>query len=239
VRTAVAAYYGMCSFLDHNIGKVLAALEAAGLARDTRVVYTSDHGDNLGKRGFWNKSVMYEESTGVPLIMAGPDVPQGHVVRDVVSLVDASPTILEAAGETLTPAEQAELPGYSWLRIANGDVPERTVLSEYHAVGSPAGAFMIRMGRWKYVHYVGMPPQLFDLEADPEEANDLGESPAHAEIRAACERRLRSVVDPAAADAQAFADQAALVERHGGEDAVLERGHFPYTPAPGEAPSMH
>ena len=61
VRTAVAAYYGLVSFLDDNIGKVLCALEDSGLAGDTRVIYTSDHGDNLGNRGLWGKSVMYED----------------------------------------------------------------------------------------------------------------------------------------------------------------------------------
>ena len=130
-------------------------------------------------------------------------------------------------------------PGRSLLRVANGDSPERTVLSEYHAVAAITGTYMIRMGKWKYVHYVGHPPQLFDLEADPEEADDLGRDPAHAGVVAACERRLRAVVDPEAASEPAFADQQAKIDAHGGEEAVLGRGHFPYTPAPGEAPSMH
>ncbi|HEX5079445.1 MAG TPA: sulfatase-like hydrolase/transferase [Geminicoccaceae bacterium] len=238
VRTAVAAYYGLCSFVDHHVGRILETLEGCGLMGKTRIVYTSDHGDNLGKRGFWNKSVMYEESAGVPLILAGPDVPAGRVVGDVGSLVDAYPTLIEATGETLTP-EERRLPGHSWLRIANGDAPSRTVLCEYHAVGSITGTFMIRMGRWKYVYYVGYPPQLFDLETDPEEANDLGQSAAHAEVLAACEAKLRSVVDPEAASELAFRDQGEKIAKHGGEEAVRRRGHFPYTPAPGEAPSIH
>ena len=73
VRKAVAAYFGMVSFLDHNIGKLLDVLRETGLAADTRVIYTSDHGDNLGARGLWGKSDMYEDSAGVPLIMAGPE----------------------------------------------------------------------------------------------------------------------------------------------------------------------
>jgi choline-sulfatase len=238
VRTAVAAYYGLCSFVDDNVGQILRALEESGLGRETRVVYTSDHGENLGSRTLWGKCVMYEESAGVPLIMAGPDVPEGRVASEVVSLVDAYPTLIEAVGETLGD-EERQLPGHSWLRIANGEAPERTVLCEYHAVASITGVYMIRIGRWKYVHYIDHPPQLFDLEADPEEAEDLGRSPEHAEIRARCEARLRAVVDPEAANALAFRDQAATIERLGGETAVLGRGHFPYTPAPGEAPSMH
>ena len=80
VRRAIAAYYGLVSFLDDNVGKVLAALEAAGVAATTRVIYTSDHGDNLGCRTLWGKSVMYEESAAVPLIVAGPGVPAGTTV---------------------------------------------------------------------------------------------------------------------------------------------------------------
>src|SRR5262249_37200384 len=67
VRRAVAGYLGLCSFVDEQVGKVLAALEASGLAPVTRVLYTSDHGDNVGARGLWGKSNMFEEVAGVPL----------------------------------------------------------------------------------------------------------------------------------------------------------------------------
>ncbi len=82
VRIALAAYYGMVSFLDDNIGRVLKALHETGLDDDTLVVYTSDHGDNLGTRTFWGKSNMYEEAVGVPLILKGPGIPAGHRVDD-------------------------------------------------------------------------------------------------------------------------------------------------------------
>ena len=72
VRKAIAAYFGLVSFVDHNVGRLVKALEDNGLSGDTRVIYTSDHGDNLGTRGLWGKSNMYEESAGVPMIMAGP-----------------------------------------------------------------------------------------------------------------------------------------------------------------------
>src|SRR3546814_247309 len=95
VRRAVAGYLGLCSFLDENIGKVLATLEDCGLMEETRVLYTSDHGDNLGTRGLWGKSTMYEETAGVPLILAGPEVPVGAVCDTPVTHVDAYPTIVE------------------------------------------------------------------------------------------------------------------------------------------------
>ena len=234
VRTALAAYYGMVSYLDDNIGQVLAALSAAGLEQDTLVVYTSDHGDNLGTRTFWGKSNMYEEAAGVPLLMRGPGVPRGHRVRTPVSLVDAFPTILQAMGE-----EQAidrDLPGRSWLQLMEGEDPDRTVLSEYHAVGSLTGIFMVRFGRYKYVHYEGYRPQLFDLEADPGETKDLAVLPGHDAILAEGERRLRAICDPAEVTARAFTDQEARIAALGGDQAVRERGSYPYTPAPGEAP---
>ncbi len=181
IRTALAAYHGMVSYLDHNIGQLLDTLEETGLAASTRVIYTSDHGDNLGNRGFWGKSVMYDEAVAVPLIMAGDGIPAGKEVRTPVSLVDLHPTFLEALGETEEPGA-APRPGRSLLAIAHEpDDLARMVFSEYHAVGATAGMYMLRDGRCKYVHYVGHRPQLFDLETDPHEATDLGQSPAHAE----------------------------------------------------------
>ena len=70
-RIARRAYYGLCSFLDDNVGQILGAVEKAGLGSTTRVIYTSDHGDNIGHRGLWGKSVMYEDSVAVPLLGAG------------------------------------------------------------------------------------------------------------------------------------------------------------------------
>lgn len=169
VKVARAAYHGMVSCLDHNVGRVLAALQASGLAGYTRIVYTSDHGDNIGHRGMWGKSVMYEESAAIPMILAGVGVPAGRRVDAPVSLVDCYQTILEGAGIAPDTGAERDLPGHSLYRIAAGERPRRTVLSEYHAVGAPTGFFMIRHGRYKYVHYVGYPPQLFDLESDPHE----------------------------------------------------------------------
>ncbi|HXF67832.1 MAG TPA: sulfatase-like hydrolase/transferase [Burkholderiales bacterium] len=232
VRRAIAAYFGLVSFLDDNIGRILRALEEAGLAEQTRVIYTSDHGDNLGARGLWGKSTMYEESAGVPLILAGPGVPAGAACDTPVTLVDVFPTAIQCLGARPDPRDR-DLPGVSLLEIARGARPDRTILSEYHAAGAVCGAFMIRRGKWKYIHYVGLPPMLFDLEADPFELADLGQDPRCASVIRECEAALRAVVDPEAAHRQAFEDQRALIARHGGRQAILERGTFRYTPAPG------
>ena len=235
VRKAIAAYFGLVSFVDHNVGRLVKALEDNGLSGDTRVIYTSDHGDNLGTRGLWGKSNMYEESAGVPMIMAGPEVPQGVVCREPVSLVDAFPTIVDCVGLAPHPDDR-DLPGAPLMDIVRGTTPERTVMSEYHAAGSATGAFMIRKGRFKYVHYVGMPPQLFDLEADPYETKDLGQDAGYRGLVADCEAALRKVVNPEAADAKARKDQAAKIAKLGGREAILAKGSFGYSPVPGTKP---
>jgi choline-sulfatase len=232
VRRAIAAYMGLVSFLDSQVGSVLQAVEAAGLSGNTRIVYTTDHGDNLGTRGMWGKSTMYEESAGIPLIIAGPGLPQGNVCNTPVSLVDGFQTFIHALGAKPDAADAA-LPGHSLLDIANGYVPKRTVLSEYHAAGALTGSYMIRHGKYKYIHYVGLPPMLFDLEADPFERNDLGRESVYAAVRAQCEARLREIVDPEAADQRARADQQRCLAKHGGKEAVLARGTFRYSPPPG------
>ena len=233
VRRAIAAYMGSVSFLDHNVGKVLGALEQAGLSDSTRVIYGSDHGESLGARGLWTKRVLYEESAGIPLILAGPDVPAGRVVSDPVSLVDVFPTVLECAGVDRAAAD-ADLPGASLLAgAAAGVMPPRTVLSEYHAVASPSGSFMVRNGRFKYLYYCGYPPMLFDLENDPDERRDLSAVPEFEDALAACDARLRAIVDPEAVDRLAKADQAEMIERLGGKEAVLSRGAVRISPPPG------
>jgi len=235
VRRAIAAYFGMVSFVDHNVGRLLQALSANGLAANTRVVYTSDHGDNLGSRGIWGKSNMYEEAAGIPMIIAGPDVPKGVAYTEPVSLVDAFPTIVNCVGAAPDPAD-AKLPGSDLLDVVAGTAAPRTVMSEYHAAGSATAAFMVRHGKFKYVHYVGMKPQLFDLEADPYESRDLGEEAGFEGVVATCEARLRRVLNPEAVDELARADQATRIEALGGREAIMTKGSFGHSPTPGTKP---
>jgi choline-sulfatase len=233
-QLAIRAYFGLCSFLDSQIGLILDALEDYGLAETTRVIYTSDHGDNLGARGLWGKSNLYEESTKIPIIVAGPQVPAGQVCRTPVSLVDCYPTILQGLGVPLREDERI-LPGrslFEWAR--EPDNFERAVLSEYHAVGSVSGAYMLRQGRFKYHYYVGLPPELFDLENDPEETVDLANDSSYAPTMKNLERKLREYLDPEAVDAQAKTDQAELIRRFGGRDKALGMGAKGATPVPGQ-----
>ncbi len=232
-RIAIAAYYGLVSFLDHNIGRVLGALESSAAVRDTLVIYTSDHGDNLGTRGLWGKSTMYEESAAVPLILSGGGAPNGKVSHTLASLVDAHPTLLDAFGHAAQPGTR----GSSLLRLAGAPTdPERTVFAEYHAAGAATGAFMLRRGRYKYVHYVDMPPQLFDLASDPDELSDISSAPAHSERLGRFASQLHEICDAVAVDRHAKADQAALIERHGGRNKIVATGSFGATPPPGSKP---
>lgn len=232
-RLAVRAYFGLCSFMDAQVGLILDALEDCGLSQSTRVIYTSDHGDNLGARGLWGKCNLYEESVKIPMIISGPGIPKDGVCRTPVSLVDLYPTILQGMGIGALPSEE-KLPGRSLFDMAL--LPEdknRAVLSEYHAVGAASGAFMIRKGRYKYHYYVGMAPELFDLSADPEETADIAGKKGSSKVLEDMEKELRRILDPEAVDARARADQAALVERFGGREQAFLMGAKGATPVPG------
>jgi choline-sulfatase len=234
VRKVAAGYLGLIAHLDEQIGHVLAKLEALGLTDTTRIVYTSDHGDLAGEHGLLGKSCMYEGSIGVPLLISGPDVPAGRVVNQIASHVDLFPTIVAGAGAELAD-EDASLPGASLWPAIEGREAERTAFAEYHAVGSKTGVFMLREGADKLVYYVEMPPQLFDLAADPDEAHDLVQERTGLERAKALEAKLRMICDPEAVDAQAKASQRAWAERWGGREAVAAEGFLVYTPPPGHA----
>jgi len=230
VKRALAGYYGLVSSMDENLGKVLAALKKTGLDADTRIVYTSDHGDNLGSRGLWGKSTFYEESCGVPLIVAGDDIPAERIHKAPVSLVDVYPWIFECVG---APVPDDDHPGRSLGALARGTAPVKPVVAEYHAMSSTGAAFMLRDGRWKYLHYVNYRPQLYDLESDPEELHDLGEDPAFADVRQDCLRKLQAFCDPQEVDTRAKARQAELLAKAGGREAAIARGDLGFSPAPG------
>jgi choline-sulfatase len=237
--TAIAAYYGLVSWMDDNVGRMVSTLTDLGLRDDTTVIYTSDHGENLGVRGLWGKMNMYQESAAIPLIIAPP--PQldttaasgaGEVSRSCdtpVSLLDLSETILDHFGAELP----GQRPGESLYRIAsNPECAERVVFSEYHAVGAVSAAFMVRRGRWKLIEYVGFEPELFDLQNDPQETRDLAQDPAHATMLQAMRAALAEICDPQAINALAFADQDAMIDGYGGRDVAATLGAPSATPPP-------
>lgn len=228
-RSAIAAYYALCTFADAQIGRVLDALESTGQRDDTLVIFTSDHGENLGMRGRWGKSLLYRESTQVPLIMAGPGVPAGHRVETAVSLLDIPPTITD----TLALPPDPEWVGRSLHDIAGrADDRDRVVFSEYHAANSASGAFMVATADWKYHRYVGYPSELFDLRSDPLETDNLAETTDCRARRRHMEAALEAICDPDWTDARAKADQDRLVARYGGPQAAYQTGTSGATPVP-------
>jgi len=238
VKRAQAGYLGLCSFLDENIGKVLTALSDAGLKDETRVVYTSDHGDNLGARGLWGKSTMYEESVAVPLIVAGPDIPVATRISAPVNLLDLYPFIVESVGAASPKTITAEHPGVSISRTISTRDDRRVVFSEYHGMGSKTAAYMIRKGPYKLVYYADYPPQLFDLAGDPEELNDIA---GQADVRPVLDQlttELFRICDPKAVNQQAKRDQHRRLAEAGGKAFAIRRGDLGFSPPPGIRPDF-
>ena len=147
------------------------------------------------------------------------------------ALYEDVPPAARHMAQWLELARDAALPGTSLIDIAQGQAPARTILSEYHAAGAVCGSYMIRHGQYKFIYYIGLPPMLFDLAADPNEKKDLGQDPAYAAVRSECEAALRKVVDPEKADREAKADQ----QGHG-EGRIDDRDPVPARPEVGEWP---
>lgn len=227
-KVAVASYYGLCSFVDSLVGRIVAALAATGLDEKTTIIFTSDHGECLGDRGFWTKMVMYDEATTVPLIVAKPNT-KPQVCSSPVSLIDLYPTVLDLAGITMS-ADDRPPHARSLLKIADEPAPDRPILSEYHDYGAQTGMFMLRRSNWKLVYYPGYRSQLFDLAVDPGEENDLGGSQAHVGIVSDLLDALREIVDPDSANTKAFADQEVRIAELGGREAIRSMRNYDHTP---------
>lgn len=237
LRRIARAYCALVTHLDEQIGKVMDAARGLGLLDTTRVLYTSDHGEAAGAHGLFGKYTLYEPSAGVPLLMAGPDVPRAQVIDEPVSQVDLFPTLVEGAGATPNPADY-DIAGESLWPVLGGAARARPVFAEYHAAGSRAGMFMLREGTQKLIYHVGAAPQLFDLEADPDERRDLARTPAGIARATELIQTLRGICDPVAVDRRAKADQRAKAEYWGGNAAILAEGLLVYTPPPGAKPEI-
>lgn len=199
------AYMGLCAQIDHHMGRLTRALDAAGRMRDTLIVFTADHGDFLGDRGLGEKELLYDEIVRVPLLLYDPapaaDAARGRVERDFVEGIDIVPTILDALGMAI-PAHRIE--GRSLLPLTRNETPvawRDCAFAEldygFRRARQVLGrgvrecrAWMVRTERWKYIHWQGMRPQLFDLAADPLEQIDLGGRSGHASVESELRERL-------------------------------------------------
>lgn len=191
-----AAYYAMIELIDDNVGRMLQALEDTGQRRNTLIIFTSDHGEMLGDHGLVLKGCrFYEGLVRVPLILSWPGhIQAGAVSRALVELVDLAPTLLDFAGLDIP----ARMQGRSLVPILTGQadlhVHRDFVRAEYYCALNPAPpgreawagtyATMIRTDRHKLVSYHGHAwGELFDLERDPHEFDNLWADPAQSDVR--------------------------------------------------------
>lgn len=172
----IASYYGCLAQLDDCVGTVLRALEEMGLAEDTIVVYTSDHGELLGEHSLWQKFVFYEASVGVPLIFRVPGMTAaGGVCETPVSHVQLAPALAEMCG--VPPLTSFDGESLAPLLKEPGRAMTTTVHAHYD-MGTPNKKAMVRHGDWKYCHYLNDMPELFNLKDDPQEMRNLAAAPA-------------------------------------------------------------
>ncbi len=189
-RDLIARYYGLCHLLDRHVGRILDKLEELNLDRNTLVVFTSDHGDMMGSHGMYMKSMMYEESQGVPLLVRHPSYGGGRVIGEPVSQVDLVPTLLHALGADPPP----HLQGQSLMPLLAGERDEDSeavVCCEWNGVIQrmfskwPLFADVknncirsVRTQRWKLNVNPGDISELYDLLNDPGEMVNLIHNPA-------------------------------------------------------------
>jgi choline-sulfatase len=186
VRNARHAYYAAISYVDDKVGQLLQALDAASLADDTIVLFTSDHGEMLGERGLWYKMTFFEWAARVPLIFWAPGRFAPRHVAEHASLMDILPTLVAlAAGDGHSPELAAAVDGRSLVPSLLGQEPDSadTVVGEMLFEGAIAPCFMIRRGRYKYIYSEPDPEQLYDLETDPHELENLAGQPEYQSLR--------------------------------------------------------
>jgi choline-sulfatase len=171
IRDARRAYFGACSYIDDNIGKLLKTLEECGLSEDTIIVFSGDHGDMLGERGLWYKMHWFEMAARVPLLVHAPKQFAARRVSQCVSTIDLLPTLVELAGGAVE--ANLALDGRSLLSHLQGNDGHDQVLGEYMAEGSTSPLMMIRRGEWKFIYSEQDPLLLFNLRHDPQERENL------------------------------------------------------------------
>ena len=193
IRAARRAYLGAVSYVDDQIGSLLATLRQARLDANTVIMVLADHGDMLGERGLWYKMNFFENACRIPLIVHAPERFAAHRVSESASLLDILPTLVGLASEGEALAYAAPIDGRSLLPALEGGAGPGQVVGEYLAEGAVAPIVMIRRGRYKFVHSAADPDQLYDLSADPDERVNLSSradcAAAVAEFRAEVARR--------------------------------------------------
>ncbi|CAB3778219.1 Choline-sulfatase [Paraburkholderia caffeinitolerans] len=190
IRNARHAYYGALSYVDAQFGAILDTLKATGLADDTIVIVTSDHGEMLGERGLWYKMTCFEGGVRVPLIVHAPRQYRARRVAASVSHIDLLPTLVEMATGTRRAQWPDPVDGHSLLPHLHGDGGHDEAIVEYFAEGAIAPMVMIRRGKYKFIHTPVDPDQLYDLVDDPGECVNLALAPEAASLVAAFRQEI-------------------------------------------------
>ena len=220
VRNARQGYFANISYVDDKIGGILDVLERTRVLDNTIIVVCSDHGDMIGEKGLWFKMSPYEGSSRVPLMIAAPGLTQNNVDTPV-STIDINATLADIVGIDLSEIEPWT-DGQSLVPLAKGEARDAPVYMEYAAEGTVAPLVTIREGKWKFNHCEVDPPQLFDLEADPQEKNNLANDPAHAEKLAEYQAKMRQRWDMDQFDAEVRESQAQRLIVY----EALRNGHY-------------
>ncbi len=208
-RRAVQAYFASISFMDAQAGKVLDALDRLGLADNTIVVFTSDHGYHLGEHGLWQKQSLFEESARVPLLIAGPGAKKGAVAQTPVGLIDLYPTLAELCGvqapanlqgQSLVPIlKDPGAQGRGWVLsqvVRGGGFKRQGASAATGDNGKRIFGYTLRTDRWRYTEWdeghAGK--ELYDHDHDPKELTNLADQPDHAEAQAKLAAQLHAAV---------------------------------------------
>ena len=190
-RNLVRSYLACTSFVDAQIGRLLNALDAAGLADNTIVVVWGDHGWHLGEKAITGKNTLWDRGTKVPLIFAGPGITAGQRCSQPAELLDIYPTLNELAGLPI----RDDLEGISLQpQLVSASAPRLRPAITSHNQGNHA----VRSQRWRFIQYADGTEELYDLEADPNEWKNLADEPERAAILAAHRRWLPTVDRPPA-----------------------------------------
>lgn len=201
VRNARHAYYAMVSYFDHQVGRLVGELERLGLAQDTLIVVTSDHGEMLGEHGMWFKRTYFDASTRVPLIACGPGVQPDARRSETVSLVDLAPSLLHTAGLSDLDEVSEALDGHSLVPMLQGQQQTNwpdVAISDYCSEGACQPMRMAVGGGWKYVYVHDEAPQLFELTTDPDELINRIDDPVAADALSRLRQAAHNGWDPAA-----------------------------------------
>jgi len=221
IRRSRRAYFANISYLDDKVGEILEALEST--RQEATILFVSDHGDMLGERGLWFKMSFLEGSARVPMMIAAPQMEAG-LVETPVSNIDVCPTLCDLAGVSMVEV-MPWTTGESLVKLGQGEVRTSPVAMEYAAEASYSPLVCLRHGRWKYTNCALDPEQLFDMEADPLERNNLVETVEHAEVLERFRMMAAERWDLEEFDADVRQSQA---RRWVVYEALREGGYFPW-----------